>query len=159
MFTSKYLDNICYPFYKGRLKKKEVRMFVCFGCTISVHHQILAVMGPSTTGSVDGSFRWKSIFTPDPGPMDCHNSFYNSSPVKVEPRWIPKSAHAVLYSGSATVMGNTSQIEPHQRPALSTFHNHDQYYDCIQHTEDIQKIRHEQTYLCRSQQFKKVIKQ
>ena len=100
-------------------------MSVCFGCTISVHHQILAVMGPSTTGSVDDSFRWKSIFTPDPGPMDCHNSFYNSSPVTVAPRWIPKSAHAVLYSGSATVMGNTSQIEPHQRPALSTFHNHD----------------------------------
>lgn len=84
-------------------------------------------MGANNTGSADVSFQWKSIFQPDPGLTDCHNTFYEASPVVVGKQWVPKSAYAIRYLGTASVMGNTSQTEPYQRPALYIFDSYGKY--------------------------------
>ena len=79
-------------------------------------------MGANKTVSEDVSFQWKYIFQHDPCLTDRHNTFKEASPVVVGKQWVPKSAYAIRYLGTASVMGNTSQTEPYQRPALYHIH-------------------------------------
>ena len=99
--------------------------FHCNEGTISIHHQIIPIVGSSNSGTKDSFFQWEEVSNAE------YEGIYLSSPGIRHDSVIYQTAGAIYQAGHIDCGYTALHGTKYQRPALMKLRNYDKNYSSI----------------------------